>query len=281
MFRQKSYEGQASLYLIPTPVGNMEDITLRAINTLKEVDFLLCEDTRVTSELLHKLGIKKRLVRCDDHNEDEVKEVVLEKIKMGVNIGLVTDRGTPIISDPGFKVVEYVTSHGFSVISLPGATAFVPALTMSGIYPSPFLFYGFLNSKNSKREKELELLKKVSYTMIFYEAPHRVSEMLSSVLKVLGNRRIALCRELSKRYEEIIRGTIIEVLEICDDLKGEMVIIVEGNHELEDFQSLTILEHIQLYLDDGVTEKDAIKKVALERDIPKSIVYKEYHVDKK
>ncbi len=278
--RQKSYDNSPSLYLIPTPVGNMEDITLRAVNTLKMVDLLLCEDTRITSELLHHLGIKKKLIHSDDHTEDSLKEMVLCKLQEGLNIGLVTDRGTPIISDPGYRIVEYISRHGYNVISLPGPTAFVPALTMSGIHPSPFLFYGFLNSKTSKREKELESLKKLTFTIIFYEAPHRIHDMLTSLLKVFGNRNIALCREISKRYEEAIRGTVEEVLQIADSLKGEMVVVVEGNLVQEDFSSMTILEHIALYLEDGMTEKEAIKKVAVERDIPKSIVYKEYHTEK-
>lgn len=278
--RQNSYDNSPSLYLIPTPVGNMEDITLRAIHTLEMVDFLLCEDTRVTSELLNKLNIKKKLIHSDDHNEDSLKEMVLSKLQEGNNIGLVTDRGTPIISDPGYKIVEYVTSHGFNVISLPGPTAFVPALTMSGINPAPFLFYGFLNSKDSKRKKELETLKKLPYTIILYEAPHRIQDMLTSLFEVFGNRKIALCREISKKYEEAIRGTITDVLEVVDSIKGEMVVVVEGNLEQEDYSSMTILEHIRLYLEDGMSEKEAIKKVAVERDIPKSVVYKEYHMEK-
>lgn len=278
--RQNSYDNSPSLYLISTPVGNMEDITLRAIHTLEMVDFLLCEDTRVTSELLHKLNIKKKLIHSDDHNEDSLKEMVLSKLQEGNNIGLVTDRGTPIISDPGYKIVEYVTSHGFNVISLPGPTAFVPALTMSGINPAPFLFYGFLNSKDSKRKKELETLKKLPYTIILYEAPHRIQDMLTSLFEVFGNRKIALCREISKKYEEAIRGTITDVLEVVDSIKGEMVVVVEGNLEQEDYSSMTILEHIRLYLEDGMSEKEAIKKVAVERDIPKSVVYKEYHMEK-
>ena len=277
--RQKSYDNSPSLYLIPTPVGNMDDITLRTIEVIKMVDFLLCEDTRVTSELLHRLNIKKKLVHSDDHNENSLKEMVLDNLKNGLNIGLVTDRGTPIISDPGYKIVEYIVKNGYNVISLPGPTAFVPALTMSGINPSPFIFYGFLNSKSTKRKKELELLKKLPYTIIFYEAPHRISDMLTSLLEVFGNRRIALCREISKKYEEAIRGTIQEVIDVVDTLKGEMVVVVEGNLELEDFSTMTILEHIKLYLDDGLSEKEAIKKVAVERNIPKSVVYKEYHIN--
>lgn len=277
---QKSYDNSPSLYLIPTPVGNMEDITLRTIKILKSVDLLLCEDTRVTAELLHKLDIKKKLIHCDDHNENIIKEKVLEMLQEGLNIGLVTDRGTPIISDPGYRVVEYVSKLGYNVISLPGATAFVPALTASGINPSSFLFYGFLSNKESHREKELESLKNLKHTIIFYEAPHRITSMLKSLLKVFGNRRIALCREISKKYEEIIRANIDEVIAISESLKGEMVIVVEGNLQVEDFSSITILEHVNLYLEDGMSEKDAIKKVAVERKVPKSLVYKEYHISK-
>ena len=281
MIRQKSYNDSPSLYLIPTPVGNMEDITLRGVNTLKMVDFILCEDTRITSVLLSKLEIKKKLVHSDDHTEDGLKEMVLSKLQEGLNIGLVTDRGTPIISDPGYKIVEYVSKNGYNVISLPGPTAFVPAITASGLNPQPFLFYGFLNSKKSKREKELESLKKLPYTIILYEAPHRIHEMLESLLEVFGDRRIALNREISKKYEEIIRGNISEVLEVVDTLKGEMVVVVEGNIESEDYSSMTVLEHINLYLEDGMSEKDAIKKVAVERGVPKSVIYKEYHIDNK
>ncbi len=275
---QKSYDNSATLYLIPTPIGNMEDITYRAVNTLKSVDLLLCEDTRVTSELLNKLGIKKKLIHSDDHNENDLKEKVLAYLEEGKNIGLVTDRGTPIISDPGYKIVEFIAKNNYNVVSLPGPTAFVPALTMSGLNPSPFMFYGFLNSKKSKREKELESLKNIKCTIIFYEAPHRITEMLESLLSVFGNRNICLCRELSKKYEEAIRGTVDEVLKVSDSLKGEMVVVVEGNKDIEDFSSLTILEHVKLYLEDGLSEKEAIKKVSVERKIPKSIVYSEYHV---
>ena len=277
--RQKSYDGTNSLYLIPTPVGNMDDITKRALDTLKMVDLILCEDTRVTSELLRKFNIKKKLIHCDDHNENDLKQKILEKLNDGLNIGLVTDRGTPIISDPGYKIVQFISKNGYNVISLPGPTAFVPALTTSGINPAPFLFYGFLNSKESRRVKELESLKKIPYTIILYEAPHRIHDMLKSLLQVFGNRRSALCREISKKYEEVIRGTLEEVLEIADTLKGEMVVVVEGNLQQEDFSTMTILEHINLYLEDGMTEKEAIKKVAVERDVPKSVIYREYHIN--
>lgn len=277
---QKSYNNTSSLFLIPTPIGNMQDITLRAIETLKMVDLVLCEDTRVTEQLLNYLNIKKKLISCHDHNEEKVKAFVVEQLQAGCNVGLVTDRGTPIISDPGYKIVLEVIDSGFNVIGLPGPTALISALITSGIDPAPFLFYGFLNAKKSKREKELNYLKRYPYTMIFYEAPHRMKETLESILIVFGDRKIALTREISKMYEEIYRGIISEFLPLVDAMKGEMVLVVEGNHELESYSDLTVLEHIQLYLDDGMSEKDAIKKVSVERNVPKSIIYKEYHIGK-
>lgn len=275
---QKSYkEDRSNLYLIPTPIGNLEDITLRCIKILEKVDFLLCEDTRVTAELLKHLNISKKLIHCDDHNEEKVKEMVVEKLKDGYNIGLVTDRGTPIISDPGYKVVEYVTRLGFSVISLPGATAFVPALTASGIEPAPFLFYGFLNSKEGKRLEQLRSLEKLPYTIIFYEAPHRLKVTLENMLEIFGDRKICVSREISKLYEEYIRDKVSNIIELADGLKGEFVIVVEGNKTVEDYSSLSIVEHVNLYIDEGMKPNDAIKLVAKERNTTKAVIYKEYH----
>ena len=178
--RQKSYDSSASLYLIPTPIGNLDDITIRALKTLEFVDFILCEDTRETGKLLSKYDIKKKMISCHEFNEDKIMTSVVEELRKGLNIGLVTDQGTPIISDPGYIVVREVIKCGFNVISLPGATAFVPALTMAGIDPAPFLFYGFLNAKESRRMKELQTLKNLKYTRIFYEAPHRLKNTLEN-----------------------------------------------------------------------------------------------------
>lgn len=277
---QKSYDDSASLYLIPTPIGNLDDITIRALKTLESVDFILCEDTRETGKLLSKYDIKKKLVSCHEFNEEKVRSYVVEELKKGLNIGLVTDQGTPIISDPGYIVAKEVIRCGFNVISLPGATAFVPALTMAGIDPSPFLFYGFLNSKDSKKKKELQLLKNLKYTMIFYEAPHRLKDTLCSMLEVFGDRNITISREISKIHEEVLRDKISNLIDIADSLKGEFVLIVEGNHEIIDYSHMSIIEHVKLYVDDGMDEKDAVKLVAKERDVAKSIVYKEYHTGK-
>ena len=274
---QKSYDKSASLYLIPTPIGNMEDITFRALETLKMVDYVLSEDTRVTSLLLSHFSISKKLVSCHEHNKDDLKEKILQDILSGKNIGLVTDRGTPIISDPGYKVVRYLTEHDVNVISLPGATAFVPALTASGIEPSPFLFYGFLNAKSSKRKEELEHLKKESYTIIFYEAVHRIEKTLKDIQTIFGDRKISLNREISKLYEEIYRGTISEVLEQLDVIKGEFVIVVEGCKDEIDYKSIPVLEQVNDFVQEGMSEMDAIKKVAKIRGVAKSEIYKEYH----
>ena len=278
---QKSYNKENNLYLIPTPIGNLDDITIRSLNLLKEVDIVLCEDTRVTGSLLKKYDIKKKLISCHEYNEDKIKYEVVDLLKSGNKIGLVTDQGSPIISDPGFKVVEEVIRNDLNVIGLPGATAFVPALISSGISPSKFLFYGFLNSKSNKQKQELNSLKYIPYTIIFYEAPHRIKETLENMLEVFGNRKVCLARELSKIYEEYYRGTITEILEDIDSIKGEIVLVVDGNTEKVDYDNLDVLEHINLYLEDGMDEKEAIKKVAKERNVAKSVIYKEFHDNKK
>ena len=273
---QKSYDDTASLYLIPTPIGNLDDITVRSLNILKTVDEILCEDTRDTGLLLSHYSIQKKLVSCHEFNESKMIDYVVSKLKEGYNLGLVTDQGTPIISDPGYIVARGVIEAGFNVISLPGATAFVPALTSSGIEPSPFLFYGFLNAKDSKQIQELQSLKDYPFTIVLYEAVHRMKNTLNHILDVFGDRTICICRELSKIHEEYTRGKITEVLPFVDQMKGEFVIVVEGNHSVTDYSSLDIVEHVQMYLDD-MSEMDAIKKVAKERGVAKSVIYQEYH----
>ena len=274
---QKSYENYNALYLIPTPIGNFDDITVRSLNTLRSVDIILCEDTRESGILLKHFDIKKKLVSCHEYNENKIIDKVINYLKDGLNIGLITDQGTPIISDPGFVIAREVIAAGFSVISLPGATAFVPALTSSGINPSPFLFYGFLNAKGTKRKKELNNLKKIEYTIIFYESVHRIKETLQDMLDVFGDRKIALCREISKIHEEICRDNISNVIPLIDNMKGEFVLVVEGNKEKINYNDLDILEHVNLYVHDGMSEMDAIKLVAKERRVAKSIIYQEYH----
>lgn len=273
-----SYNGLPTLYLVPTPIGNLEDITLRSIAILKEVDIIFCEDTRNTELLLKFLDIKKKLIPAYEHNEDNIKTLILKYLSEQKNIALVSDRGTPIISDPGYKIVSYIIENGYNVVGLPGATALIPALITSGLSPSPFLFYGFLNSKTSKRKIELESIKDIKYTTIFYEAPHRILETLEAMEEVLGDRKISISREISKKFEEIYRGLISEIKEEVKDAKGEFVIVVDGNKEVDDFSNLSIIEHVNIYIEKGFFEKDAIKKVAKERNVAKNIVYKEYHM---
>lgn len=279
---QKSYDGSNSLYLIPTPIGNFEDMTLRSIETLKMVDVLFCEDTRITKQMLNRLEISKKLISSNDHNEESTKNLAIKYLEEGKNIGIVTDRGTPIISDPGYKVVEEVIKKGYNVIPLPGANALIPALISSGVNPSPFMFYGFLNAKKSKREKELENLKKYPITIIFYEAPHRIIEMLESIRDIFGERRISVSREISKLYEEIYRGTVSEVIDELnsEEIRGEFVVVVEGSSNEVSFESMSIEEHVNMYIEEGLTEKDAMKKVAKDRNTTKSEIYKIYHTGK-
>ena len=275
---QKSYDNSPTLYLIPTPIGNMEDMTVRSINVLKSVEVVFSEDTRVTRKLFNYFGIEKKLIALHDHNESVVKEKVLEYLKSGFSVGLVTDRGTPIISDPGFKSVKYVSDNGFNVVGLPGANAFVPALIVSGIAPQPFLFYGFLEHKISKRRSELINLKNETNTMIFYEAPHRILKTMELMLEIFGDRQVSLSRELSKKFESIYRGTISELIPTLENIKGEFVIVVSGyvdNYVNNDSKDLVF--DVDTYIKNGMKKMDAIKLVAGESNMSKSDVYSLYH----
>ena len=273
---QNSYDNSPSLYLIPTPIGNLEDITYRAVKVLEEVEVIFSEDTRVTLNLLNNFGIKKKLISLHEHNEDILKEKVLEYLKNGKSVGLVTDRGTPIISDPGYKTVKYISDNNYNVIAIPGATAFVPALISSGISSQPFLFYGFLNSKDSKRRDELEMLKDNEYTMIFYEAPHRILKTLNMMLEIFGNRDISISREITKKFETIYRGKINDLIANIPE-KGEFVIVVSGCGDKNIDFSISIKDAVNLYINAGLDVMSSIKKVAKERNVPKNEIYKEYH----
>lgn len=274
---QKSYDGQPILYLIPTPIGNLDDMTYRAVKILKEVEVVFSEDTRVTSQLFQHFDIHKKLIANHEFNEEQNIEKCLSYLKNGYSIGVVSDRGTPVISDPGFSLAKAAIENSFYVVGLPGATALIPALIQSGLSPKPFTFYGFLNQKSSKRIQELEELKELRHTMIFYEAPHRIKKTLHDMKSVLGNRQISISREISKRFEEVYRGTIEEVEEQMEMIKGELVIVVDGNHDVKSFDYLTIYEHVELYLKEGYDLKEAMKKVAKKREVSKSEIYREYH----
>lgn len=276
--KQNSYNSdiKGKLYLIPTPIGNLDDITLRALNTLKEVDIVFAEDTRETFNLLKYYNINKKIESCHKYSEMKNKEKILKILKEGKTIGFVSDRGTPLISDPGNFVVNEVIKENIPVIALPGATALIPALNMSGLDNERFLFYGFLNNKKNTAKKELNKLKDVEYTMVFYESPRRLKTTLELMLEAFGNRKISIVREISKLHEEIIRDNIENVTKIIDDIKGEIVIVVEKkkNNKLETI-STNYIELVKEMQEEGYSKKDAIKEVSLKYNISKNKLYEE------
>lgn len=274
---QKSYENSeyGKLYLIPTPIGNLEDITLRAIKTLEMVDIVYAEDTRETLNLLKYLKINKKVESCHKYTEMKHKDKIVQILKSGKNIGYVTDRGTPLISDPGNVIVDESIKQNITVIALPGPNALLPAINMSGLSNERFLFYGFLNSKQSLAKKELIDLKDIKQTIIFYESPHRITDTLSQILDVFGNRNIAIVREISKIHEEVIRDNIENILKISDTLKGEMVIIVEGNTKEETLE-VNYIEEIDKLLTQGYSKRDAIREIADKYNVSKNKLYNEF-----
>ena len=278
MLRQKSYQtDNAKLYLVATPIGNLKDITFRAIEVLKGVSVCFAEDTRVTKVLFEYYGIHTRLECYQEYNKETQYKAVLNYLSQGIDVALVSDAGMPIISDPGYYVAKEAIKAGYDVIPIPGATASLSALIVSGIAPQPFTFYGFLDNKSSKRKKELEALKEHKETLIFYEAPHRIKDMLEDVLEVFGDREISLAREITKKFEEVIRGTVSEVLEICETLKGEMVVVCSGFVETSDkYEGVSRIAQIDELILAGMVKNEAIKVVAKRLGITKQELYKEY-----
>ncbi|MBR2138977.1 MAG: 16S rRNA (cytidine(1402)-2'-O)-methyltransferase [Bacilli bacterium] len=276
--RQKSNNNQPKLYLVGTPIGNFDDMTFRAILTLKEVDLIYCEDTRITSKLLSHFDIHTPLKAYNVMTENDLTEGLINQIKNGKNVAVVTDAGLPGISDPGYLAARYAIDENIDVVMIPGVSASLTALCISGLPTKNFYFHGFLNSKESQRIKELESLKDKEETLIIYEAPHRIKETLSNILEILGNRNITLSRELTKKYEEVLRGTAKEILEVVDELKGEMVLVIQGKQEDEltqNLNNLSIKEHYNFYIEQGVNFKEALKIVAKDRKVSKSIIYQE------
>lgn len=280
MNRQKSFENnKPTLYLVATPIGNLNEMTYRAVDILREVDYIAAEDTRNTIKLLNHFQISTKLISHHEHNLATSIPKIIHLLSENHNIALVSDAGYPAISDPGYELVKEVIKNDFNVVPISGANACLNALVVSGITPQPFLFYGFLDHQDKKKKKELESLKEYRETIVFYEAPHRIKKTLSLMKNILGNRHIALAREITKKHEEINRGTIEEILEIVEDMKGEMVIVVEGNNNVENkiVFDQTIEEHVNEYIEKGMSTKDAIKEVAKQRNLSKNIVYQEYH----
>ena len=272
--RIRSFDNdEGILYLVATPIGNLEDITIRALNILKSVDKIYAEDTRTSRVLLDNYEIKTHLEAYHEFNQELKEEKIIDELKSGKKLALISDAGLPIISDPGYKIVSEALKNGLKVSTIPGPSAGVSALIKSGIAPMPYMFYGFLDSKESKRKDELLELKYEKATLIFYEAPHRINKTLADILEVLGNRYIAIERELTKKFEEHIEGYVADLLDI--DIKGEIVLIVSGYTESKNDKSNPI-EEIDNLISLGYKSTEAIKEVAKMFNIDKKELYKEY-----
>ncbi|WP_352416980.1 16S rRNA (cytidine(1402)-2'-O)-methyltransferase [Clostridium tertium] len=274
---------KGKLYLVPTPIGNLKDITLRALEVLENADIIAAEDTRQSLKLLNHFNIKKSLFSYHKHNEQGKSEDIINKLKGGMNIALITDAGTPGISDPGSVIVEKCIEQEIEFEVLPGATAITTALVYSGLDTTKFIFRGFLPRENKERNPIVEEIKNVRDTIILYEAPHRLLDTLEYLLNNIGDRKIAICRELTKLHEEIYRGKISSALKyfIENRPRGEFVLVIEGKSEDEIkaekealWSDLTIKEHLLKLIESGIEKKDAIKLVAKERNLPKKEVYK-------
>lgn len=271
------------LYLVPTPIGNLQDMTLRSLEVLKNVDIIAAEDTRQTLKLLNHFEIKKSLMSYHKHNEMSKGEDIIAKLKSGINVAIVTDAGTPGISDPGAVIVKKCIEEDIEFEVLPGATAFTTALVYSGLDTTRFEFRGFISRDTKERRESLEQIKQSTNTIIIYESPYRVKSTLDILLQELGDRRIALCRELTKIHEEIIRGNISEVIADIKDrnIKGEFVIVIEGKTQeqideenKEKWADIDVKQHLINLMEGGLTKKEAIKVVSKERGLSKNEVYK-------
>ena len=266
---------KGNLYVVATPIGNLEDITLRAIKTLKEVDLIAAEDTRHTLKLLNHLEITKPMISYHRHNEEIRCENLIKELKEGKNIALVSDAGTPGICDPGEEVIKKCIEEDIKVIPLPGACAMINALIASGISTKEFSFLGFLPLNKKNRKEKIEEIKNSNKTIIIYEAPHKLKNTLNDLSSILEDRKIVLARELTKIHEEYIRGTINELIEKSENLKGEIVLIIEGNKIKEEnkLNNLTLEKHFEFYKKQGLDKKEIIKKIAKDRNVSKNEIY--------
>lgn len=265
------------LYIVATPIGNLEDITLRAIRILEEVDLIAAEDTRCTLKLLNHLNISKPMISYHRHNEKIRTEGLIKELKEGKNIAVVSDAGTPGICDPGETIIKKCIEENIKVIPIPGACAMISALIVSGIDTDEFKFLGFLPLNKKNRKNKLEEIQKSNKTIILYEAPHKLKNTLNDLNKILGNRKIVLAREITKVHEEYIRGTVEDILKLVDSLKGEMILIIEkniNNIEENNFSNLTLEEHFNFYKNQGLEKKEIIKKIAKDRNVNKNEIYK-------
>ena len=273
-----------TLFLVATPIGNLEDITLRAIRILKEVDFIAAEDTRHSLKLLNHLGISKPLISYYKQKEASKSSYLVDELLSGKNIALISDAGTPVISDPGETVVSLAIENGIPVVPVPGPCAIISALIASGISANSFSFFGFLPVSKKEKFEKLEAIKNYETTIVFYEAPHKLTATLEAMLEVLGDRSIVLCRELTKVHEEFIRGKLSDVISKLSEPKGEFVLIVEGNlHKKEEsiaiLNNLSLEEHYKFYEKQGFYKKEIIKKIAKDRGVAKNEIYQHFVID--
>ncbi len=277
--REKNKIEAGVLYLVATPIGNLSDLSERAIKVMSEVDFIAAEDTRNTAKLLSYLGISKPMVSYYQHNRTERGEIICERLKAGQSCALVTDAGTPAISDPGEDLVRLCAEKNIKVTFVPGACAAIAALALSGLFTGRFAFEGFVSGAKGERKKRLDELSREERTLIFYEAPHHLINTLSDFYEAFGDRKITLCRELTKLNEEITRTTLSEAVEYhkAHAPRGEYVLVIEGAKKSNDdfWVSLTPAEHVRFYMDSGMDKNTAIKTAAKDRGVPKNEIYKE------
>lgn len=282
------HEEGSCLYLVATPIGNLEDMTMRAIRILKEADIIAAEDTRNTKKLCNYFEIETPLVSYHDHNKEQGGEKLLQFLREGKTVALVSDAGLPCISDPGADIAAKAIEEHFAVVPIPGANAAITALIASGLSPQPFFFYGFLSRHKKDRRDSLELLKRRHETILFYEAPHRLKDTLKDMQMIFGNRHVVMARELTKKFEEFLRGTLDEAIEWANnnEIRGEFCLVVEGNINGEDeeeenwWDQLSIIEHVdQLISNEKLSSKEAIKEVAKVRGLAKREVYQQYHIE--
>lgn len=276
--RELNYEGPSPLlYLLATPIGNMSEISPRTKAIIEESEYIACEDTRNSGLLLSRLGFSKKLISCHEHNEEAASSQIVSLLKQGKKVAYMSDAGYPAISDPGSRLVANCLNNGIKVSTVSGPNAALNALAGSGLDSTHFYFHGFLSSKPSERDQELQEIQSRKETVIFYESPHRIGKTLAALYEALGERPAVIARELTKAHEEFIRGNLKEFLALdASSLKGEMVIIVEGKKEEKAIDEKTILDQLKAYLDAGIRSKEAIKKTAETLSVNKNQVYSLY-----
>lgn len=262
------------LYLIPSPIGNLKEVSPRMIETISSCDLIACEDTRNTAKLLSLIAVSKPCFSCHEHNEKQASQTLISKILGGKTVGFLSDAGYPCISDPGLILVKEAIKNNIEIVPISGPNAFLNALIGSGLDTSHFFFYGFLDSRPSQRKKELENIKNITSTILFYESPHRINETLKDMYDILGDRKVVVARELTKLHEEFIRTSLKEITSSTPNLIGEMVIVLEGKEETkEDISNETILNTYKKFIDAKFTTKDAILATSIALNIKKNLVY--------